>query len=222
MLQELAVSVKEELDGSTSGTIEALEDIFHDLVAAIVKQEHGGLLLVTKQPDWCEFSSSREIECSLLQRLLLQYWNDVATLLAEVGGVDNLITRQQLTPSRHSQVVASDTTMLENCLRSISQLAGMDGAIVMDYACNVVAFNAIIARNPVGATQASLVDRNGREIPEAQVIKNRGSRHQSALSYVRRVPDSFVFAISQDGGVSAFHNRGDGTVLCEVGHRVLG
>ena len=96
----------------------------------------------------------------------------------------------------------------------------MDGAIVMDYGCNVVAFNAIISQDAEGTGQGRLVDRIGRKIPEAVVAGNRGSRHQSALFYAS-VHHSFVFVISQDGVVSAFHNRGDGTVLCERGLRVL-
>ncbi len=105
--------------------------------------------------------------------------------------------------------------MLENCVRSIAHLAGMDGAIVMDYRCNVVAFNAIISKDREGIVQARLVDGNGHEIPEAKACVNRGARHHSAMSYVRRVPHSFAFVISQDGGVSAYHNWGDGTVVCK-------
>jgi hypothetical protein len=36
-----------------------------------------------------------------------------------------------------------------------------------------------------------------------------------------KVPNSFAFVISQDGGVSAFHNPDNGTVVCEMGMRVM-
>jgi hypothetical protein len=65
------------------------------------------------------------------------------------------------------------------------------------------------------------VDQHGLERRREDILRNRGSRHQSALFYAEHVPNSFAFVISQDGGVSAFHNPGDGTVVCEMGMRVL-
>jgi hypothetical protein len=222
VMQALAASMAAELAGQTTGTVESLEDIFNDLAEAIVRLGHGGLLIVTKCPDMGQFSSSRRLDCPLLRQLLVRYWNDAATLLAASDGVGKVLAEgNQQAASPHSLIVASDTTMLENCVSSIAHLAGMDGAIVMDYVCNVVAFNAIISKDAEGTDQARLVDQIGREIPEAEVGRNRGSRHLSAMSYASRVPHSFAFVISQDGGVSAFHNRGDGTVLGERGLRVL-
>jgi hypothetical protein len=97
----------------------------------------------------------------------------------------------------------------------------MDGAIVMDYGCNVLAFNAIVSRDAKGGHPAILVDGIDRPLDAAEIGSNRGSRHQSALSFARRVPNSFAFVISQDGGVTAFHNRGDGICRWEGGLRVL-
>jgi hypothetical protein len=111
--------------------------------------------------------------------------------------------------------------MLENCLRSIGTMSGVDGAIVMDYACNVLAFNAIIPRPPEGVNHARLVDTADRLLTSEEVVGDRGSRHQSALAYVMGMADSFAFVISQDAGVTAFHNRGDATVVCERRLRVL-
>lgn len=222
VMKALAESVASELENPTDGSIESLENIFNDLAEAIVHLGHGGLLLAAKHSDLEQFSSARPLACSLLRQLLMRYWSDVATLEAATSGVANrLVEQHQQAAGPHSLTVASSTTMLENCIRSIAHLAGMDGAIVMDYACNVVAFNAIISTDGEGTGQGRLVDRSGREIPEAVIAGNRGSRHQSAVFYARRVPHSFVFVISQDGVVSAFHNRGDGTVLCERGLRVL-
>ena len=84
-----------------------------------------------------------------------------------------------------------------------------------------VRFNAIISRDADDAAPARLVDEIGRELNPADVGRNRGSRHQSAMSFARRVQNSFAFVISQDGGVTAFHNRGDGSVRWEGGLRVL-
>jgi hypothetical protein len=222
VMGELAATVAQELAQLTRGHVESIDDIFNDLAEGIVKQGHGGMLLVAKNVDLGQFSSCRQVNCSLLRQTLVRYWNDVATLLAESGGIGNVLGGgNQQDASPHSLTLASDTTMLENCVGSIAHLAGMDGAIVMDNACNVVAFNAIISKSADNKVAARLVDQIGRELSLADVGRNRGSRHQSALSYVMRVPDSFAFVISQDGSVSALHNRGDGTVLYERGLDVL-
>jgi hypothetical protein len=223
VMQPLASSVAAKLARQTTDTIESSKRVFNDLAEAIVRLGHGGLLLVSKCPNMNQFSSSRPVNCSLLGRLLVRSWHNVAALLAESGGVAKLLAQgTEPAASPHSLTVASDTTMLENCLSSIAHLAGMDGAIVMDFGCNVVAFNAMISKDAEGTDQARLVDEIGRGLAYEDVVRNRGSRHQSALAYAMRVRDSFAFIISQDGGVSAFHNRGDGTVLCERGLRALG
>ena len=218
VMQALAKAVAVELTGQTTGTIESVEDVFNDLAKAIVRLGHGGLLLVTKHPDMDQFSSPRQLlDCSLLRRLLVRYWDTVAKALAASDGVGNLLAEEnQHDTSPHLLTLASDTTMLENCVRSIAHLAGVDGAIVMDYACNLVAFNAIIAKDTEKKEQARLVDSNYRGMSEEEVVGSHGSRHQSAVAYVACAA-VFAFVISQDGGVSAFHNRGDGTVLSDLG-----
>ncbi len=222
VMHALAAAVTEEFAGLPNAVVESLDDIFNDLAKEIVRMGHGGMLLFTKRPDLSQFSSHRRSDCHLLRQLLIRYYIDVATLNAAGGSVANLLAAADLEQtSPHSLTVSADTTMLENCISSIARLAGMDGAIVMDHGCNVVAFNAIISRDAEGAAPARLVDVIGRSLKPAEVGRNRGSRHQSAMSFARRVPNSFAFVISQDGGVTAFHNRGDGTCRWEGGLRVL-
>jgi hypothetical protein len=96
---------------------------------------------------------------------------------------------------------------------------GIDGAIVLTYDCKVAAFNSIIARLEVSGPR--LVNEHGRNLRRDDLVGKRGSRHQSALSYALAVPNSFAFVISQDGGISGFQNSVDGTVLCQVGMRVM-
>jgi hypothetical protein len=121
----------------------------------------------------------------------------------------------------HRMNVASATDQLENCIQSIANLSGMDGAIVLTYGCNVGAFNAIIDRQENPEAAPRLIDVKGDEIDYKKAFAHRRSRHQSALLYAHSVPDSFVFVISQDGSISAFHNPGDGTVVCEFGLRPM-
>lgn len=222
VMEELTQWVAGEFVGHTTGAIKSLDIIFNDIAKAVVRLGHGGMLIFMKQPDMDQFSSHRAIECHLLRQLLIRYWNDSRTAVAAAGGLDNLLNNPDAANANpHMLTISSDVTMLENCIASIGNLAGLDGAIVLDYGCNVAAFNAIINRDAAGAEPIQLVDRHDRHLTPHQVSENRGSRHQSAMSFVMRVPNSFVFVISQDGGVSGFHNRGNGTVLCERGLRVL-
>jgi hypothetical protein len=220
-IRALAAAVEGELAELTEGSVQALDSMFNDLAQAIVRLGHGGILLVARDPKKTQFSSFKQIDCLFLQQLLTGYWDHLAACVAANGGPGNLLhdAQRRLTNTQVLAVV-SDTAMLEKCIESIGHLAGMDGAIVLDYACKVAAFNAIIVRSPCGA-EPRLVDQHGRALHREDVVKSRGSRHQSALSYAMNVPDSFAFVISQDGGISAFHNPDDGTVVCELGMRVL-
>ena len=223
-MRELSKCVANEFAGCTTGVIESLEAIFNDMSKAVVRLGHGGMLIFMKDIDWSQFSSRRETNCPMLRDLLIRYWDDVkdehkaseAAMHATMGG-----PRGSFCWNIEMIKVASDVTMLENAIASIGNLAGLDGAIVLDYGCRVAAFNAIINKDAAGAKPAQLVDRIGRHLTPEEVGETRGSRHQSAMSFAMRVPKSFVFVISQDGGVSGFYNRGDGTVLCEQGLRVL-
>jgi hypothetical protein len=118
-------------------------------------------------------------------------------------------------------IVAANVEMLEKYIRTVSHLSGMDGAIALDYGCKVVAFNAIIAKTEDCPQNYHFFDRDNVAMNYEDVVKNKGSRHQSALSFVMRVPKSFAFVISQDSPVSVFHNPDDGSIRCAQEMRVL-
>src|SRR5262249_50745269 len=122
--------------------------------------------------------------------------------------------------TKHGLAISSSVSMMEKCLSSIARLAGMDGAIVMDFGCKVVAFNAITTKASA-LTGVKLIDIHGREFKYDDVMRNRGSRHQSALIYTMTVPRSYAFVLSQDGAVTAFHNTGKGTVVFQPGLRLV-
>jgi hypothetical protein len=219
---ELAQCVAAELASKTKGKIESLEDLFNDLAQQIVQLGHGGLLLFTKEPDLNEFSSCRKVDSSFLQELLIRYWDDAAALVKASGGLAPWLgkgTQREKDPQLLK--VASNTTMLENCVNSIAHLAGVDGAIVLDYSCRVIAFNAVISTKSATGNDATIVDDIGNTSSNQDVAASRGSRHQSAVAFAKRVKNSFAFVISQDGSVSAIHNRGDGTARYEQGLRPL-
>jgi hypothetical protein len=200
------------------GTANGIKEIFNNLTRRIVRLGHGGMILIAKDTQVIPLSSQRGVDCLLLQELLIQYWNGVARLVPTAATTSKLLSKEQIA-NPDALKVAKNTAMLEKCVDSIAHLAGIDGAIVMDYLCRVDAFNAIISK-PTSIPKVTLVNERGIKLPD-DVLKNRGSRHQSALSCTIRVPDSFAFVISQDGGISAFHNPNNGKVVCEIGMRVL-
>ncbi len=221
ILASLAVAIEQELRDKTVGAVESLESIFNDLAEAIVRLGHGGMLIVAKDTE-NHFSSKKKIDCLIVHQLLIRYWNDVSTNISNSGGLGNLMANHAngvFNP--HALTIASDVMMLEDALDSTAYLSGVDGAIVMDYSCKVAAFNAIIDKSSGGHVTSELVNTGGQVLKESSLMSGKGSRHQSALSYAKRVPNSFAFVISQDGGVSAFHNPDGTKVVCELGMRVL-
>ncbi len=217
-LKILAEVTEQELRELAPGSVGDLQNVFNDLTEAIMQLGHGGMLIVAREPKGNQFSSLRVTDSLLLQELLIRYWHDVARLVTGTGAADEI---PDIRNNPHALNVASDSVMLGNGVKSIAALAGMDGAIVMDYGCKVVGFNGIIKRSESAPVGRQLVDELGTKRQPDEILSNRGSRHQSAMSYAMAVPHSFVFVISQDGGISAFHNPGDGRVVCEMGMRVL-
>ncbi|MCI0680510.1 MAG: hypothetical protein L0Y71_00280 [Gemmataceae bacterium] len=213
----LARDVHGELQPLTHGVIESVEDVFNDLAEAIHRLGHGGMILVTAQPKKSHFTSFREIDCLLLQQLLIRYWNRVADLNADPGAKQRMRNGED---TKHGLAISSMVSMLEKCVSSIARLAGIDGAIVMDFGCKVVAFNAITTKGSA-RPDVKLIDIHGREFKYDEVVGNRGSRHQSALIYTMSVPRSFAFVLSQDGAVTAFHNTGKGALVFQCGLRLM-
>lgn len=220
IMEELESTIGQSMKSYTSGTVEGLADIFNDIAEIIVNLGHGGLLLIAPEHEESYFSSLTQADSAPLRQLLIQYWNNVALLLDEAGGRANLL-RSGGAGYKHSPIIAANTEMLEQCVRAVAHLAGMDGAIVLNNECQVVAFNAIIHKLGNDPKAHRFVDNDNTNIDYEDVLRNRGSRHQSALSFVMHVPKSYAFVISQDGFVSAFHNPDNGTIMCERGMRVL-
>jgi hypothetical protein len=211
--------IKTELDNDAESPAYSLAAVFTELMRAIARLGHGGMVILAKNPKATQFSSLRRTNCIFLQQLLVTYSQNMGHLVEAVGGVDGLT--EPANASRFPDLrmnVAAATDRLENCIEAVANFAGLDGAIVLTFGCNVGAFNAIIDRQTKPGS-VKLVDPEGNAIDYRQAFSHRGSRHQSGLLYAQSVPDSFVFVISQDGSVSVFHNPNDGTVTCEFGLR---
>lgn len=220
-MERLLTRLRQKLhEGDFDQRLDSLSSLVNALVEAIVRLGHGGMVIFAADPKRPQFSSLRQTNCIFLHQLLIDYWNRMAEMVAATGGIEEWLKHPD-TPAalEHRARVASTTDRLENCVQAIANLAGMDGAIVLTYDCKVGAFNAIIDRQDAPRIETTLLDVAGQVVDYKQTFSHRGSRHQSALFYARSVPDCFVFVVSQDGSISAFHNPNDGTVVCEFGLR---
>lgn len=221
-MKALTNLIKDDLNELTDGTVESLDEIINDLVGTVQRLGHGGMIIFARDPKASQFSSLNRIDCPLLQELLVRYWDDVAELIKSSGGIARALASVNKNRNNpHFLAVASSTSMLENCINSIAQLSAVDGAVVMKYDCRVAAFNAITAKKAVDPAAFRFVDGEESVLKYDDIIKHRGSRHQSGIAYVMMNPDSFAFVVSQDGTVTAFHNVTGNSIVCERGLRVL-
>jgi hypothetical protein len=220
-MKQLVGIIGPTLQYYTDGVVESLEDIFNDIVAAVVQLGHGGMLLFAEDQKKGYFSSYREVDLLLLQELLIRYWRTVKELRAEAGEMANLLDEASEGKYRNSLRVAQSVERLEKCVRTVAELTGMDGAIAVNYECKIVAFNAIVAKGNDEPGTFRFVDERGVDVSYREMVKNRGSRHQGALAFVMRVPNAFAFVISQDGAVTAFRSNDNKVISGERGMRVL-
>jgi hypothetical protein len=220
VMEALVTRIKKEMENFTDGTVEIVEDVIHDLALGIQKIGHGGLILFAQPHKKTFFSSVLGLQSRLLQDVLYEYWSSVEELLESVGGQAGLPKTVAEAKNSNSLIVAGKTETLVKCIQAVANLSRLDGAIALNYECKVVGFNAIITEEKVEGIR--FVDCNENDLgPTKKILKNKGARHKSALSFVMKVPDSFAFVISQDGAISAFHNRGGNVIVCDRGLRLM-
>lgn len=221
VMGSLVARIKKEMEQFAEGTVESVKDVIHDLALGIQTIGHGGLILFADSHKKPSFSSVRGLQSRLLQDVLYEYWRGVKVLLDSVGGRGGLPNTVAEARNSNSLVVAEKTDTLVKCIQAVANLSRLDGAIALNYECKVVGFNAIITEEKVEGLR--FVDCDGHDLGTAKnLLANKGSRHKSALSFVMKVPDSFAIVISQDGVISALHNRGDNVIVCDRGLRLMG
>jgi hypothetical protein len=211
--------VQREMQLFTNGVVEAVHYIINDMARHIATLGHGGIILFAEQHKQSNFISFREADSYLLQQLLSQYWSSVFAIQPILAGKLPRPNEPVIDGGQQLRVLAQETEMLEKCARQYGHLAGMDGAIALQYDCKLVAFNAIIKKMEPTPDAFTFSDGDGGPVTYEQLTRNRGSRHQAALSYVLSVPGSVAVVISQDGQVSAFYHGPNKKILCERGLR---
>ena len=128
------------------------------------------------------------------------------------------MTSSQLLPS---SILVNEGVKLKECLAATAQFAGTDGAIVLGIDFSLIGFGALIGKIAVDESRVDFIDGAGKPIRFSNIVQNKGSRHQAALSFAMREEGVVVFVVSQDGHVTVMENQG-GVVRVETGLRADG
>jgi hypothetical protein len=115
--------------------------------------------------------------------------------------------------------VSSELEQLEQAVfewsRVIANLAGIDGAVVLDRQFGLVGFGAeVSAELPAPPRVLRALDTEGETL-QPDDIENVGTRHRAAYRFVHDHLDGVAIVISQDGGVSFVANRNREVVFWE-------
>jgi hypothetical protein len=99
--------------------------------------------------------------------------------------------------------------------RLIANLAGIDGAVVLDKRLGLVGYGAEVSAElptPVRVWRALDSEGTKRELDD---IENVGTRHRAAYRFVHDHPQGLAIVISHDGGVSVVANHAGEVVFWE-------
>jgi hypothetical protein len=97
-------------------------------------------------------------------------------------------------------------------IQRISQLASIDGALILTFEFHVVAFGATLTAPRSAATAIIGPDGFGQGSGASFDINRYGTRHRSAMDFAAAVPGTIVFVVSQDGPIRAFRSDDRQTV----------
>jgi hypothetical protein len=187
--------------------------VLSELVFRISEMRHGGILIVTSRPETPILSYKYRTKAGRLQNAVVRYWR---------AAYEDGHGTSRVSPS-HSPgpALVHEGILLGECVAATAQLAGTEGAIVLGPDFSLHGFGAIIDKAAVDESSVKFIDGAGGTITYGSILANKGSRHQSALSFVMREEGAVVFVISQDGHVTVLENQG-GVVRCERGLRAEG
>ncbi len=187
--------------------------VISELVWRISEMGHGGILIVTDNPGTETLSYKYPAKAGRLQSAVVRYWK-----AAHADGYGTT----RVAPSRSPGItLVHEGIVLRECVVATAQLAGTDGAIVLGTDFSLHGFGAIIDKAAVDESKVTFTNEDGNPVCYDDILKNKGSRHQSALSFVMREEGTVVFVVSQDGHVTIFENQRN-VVRIEIGYRADG
>ncbi len=136
------------------------------------------------------------------------------TLLNSPGGPSGpwLLNNQWL----QSATQEWDFLRQDAVLRTVSSLAGIDGAIVINGDPKLLAFGVICNKFRSPAKEVLEARADGPGVPVTPSTFG-GSRHRSAIDFCASCAPAAAIVASHDGGVTVFASKGEG---CVTGSRV--
>jgi hypothetical protein len=198
---------------ATSKTLDSKAQlVVSELVWRISEIGLGGILVVTNRPESSALSYKYPTNTGRLQGAVVGYWR---------AAHEDSIRTCAPSPYTPSSTLIHEGVMLRECLAATARLAGTDGAIVLGTDFSLHGFGALIGKSDVDESNVDFIDGAGNPIRNASIVSDRGSRHQSAVSFIIREEGVVVFVVSQDGHVTVLENHG-GVVRVETELRADG
>lgn len=105
---------------------------------------------------------------------------------------------------RQIEVAIAYRKVANETIQRLSQLASVDGALILTFGFQVLAFGATLTAHRTAANPVIGPDGFGQGSATSFDINRYGTRHRSALDFVASVPEAIAFVISQDGPIRAF------------------
>lgn len=173
------------------------------ILSVIREKKHGGTLLVTAaNADW---KSSFE----KLRYGNLESWSKPAhafePILEQFHRRHEFIDAGQMERSIYPEENWRLEDSYRQSLDDIASLANIDGAVVVDYNLNVLAFGAKIRRSTDQPENMLLFQYPFKDDQTGDTAKPAwGTRHQSAADFALERKNSIAFVSSEDGAATAF------------------
>jgi hypothetical protein len=133
-------------------------------------------------------------------------------------GVNHLLNESIKAVEERQSYFLQVKEILGRRLTALSQLSGIDGALVITSDWEIVRFGAKL-RPPEKWNGNIFLGRGALKgaVEEESVPFDRsklGTRHNSAIDFVGAFPDVVAFVISEDGPIRGFVRRDEETILC--------
>jgi len=101
---------------------------------------------------------------------------------------------------------------LDDAVRFVARLSGIDGIIVLDEQFRLVGFGAIATSTDIAIPVSRAEDSQARLLTGFDT-SHRGTRHRSIIATCARIPEAVGFVVSQDGHIRTVLGRGDDVVV---------
>lgn len=101
---------------------------------------------------------------------------------------------------------------LDDAVRFVARLSGVDGITVIDEQFRLLGFGAIALSTDIVAPVKRFADRHTRVLSSYDT-SSRGTRHRSVIATCARLPAALGFIVSQDGHIRTVLRRPDDVIV---------